>query len=150
MKAAPTLDGRVRIDPESELDLLVLRTIVPDAQGSSQELAARVGRGMDRDASKDWCDFVKPDLEDQFNRQISEVAGMLLEAETNMPIFIGRDEVDAWYGALNQARLALQEQHGFGPEEKVESMDQERAAAQIRSHFYQVLQSLLLDVLMRP
>jgi len=150
MKAAPTLDGRVRIDPESEVDLFVLRTIVPDAQGPGAGLALRLGERMDPSAAEDWEDFVKPDLEQQFNRQVIEVAEALADAKVEEPIFIGQDEADAWYGALNQARLALQDKYGFDDEEELEAMSQEKAGARIRSHFYQVLQSLLLDVLMHP
>ncbi|MBK1827916.1 DUF2017 family protein [Haloferula rosea] len=150
MKAAPTLDGRVRIDPESELDLIVLRSIIPDAQGNGEALAARLGTGMDPSASEDWEDFVKPDLEEQFNQQVLTVAGVLAEAKPGVPLFIGKEDSDSWYGALNQARLALHDQHGFDDEEELEEMSEERAAARIRSHFYQVLQGLLLDVLMFP
>ncbi len=55
MKAAPTLDGRVRIDPERPLDLIVLRAIVSDAQRSSDDLVARLGRGMDEAVGDTVC-----------------------------------------------------------------------------------------------
>ena len=149
MKAAPTLDGRVRIDPERPLDLIVLRAIVSDAQRSSDDLVARLGRGMDEAVVEDWCDFVKPELEGQFSRQLVDVAEDLSKAQIGEPIFIGPDRVDSWYGSMNQARLALEEQHQFGDEE-LEPMTAEEASARIRFQFYGYLQDLMLGLLFPP
>jgi hypothetical protein len=149
MKAAPTLDGRVRIDPESEIDLVVLRAIVSDAQGSSDDLVASLGHGMDEAVTEDWADFVRPELEDRFSRQLADVSEDLSTAQPGEPIFVGPERVDSWYGALNQARLALEEKHQFGDEE-LESMSAARASAKIRSHFYGALQYLMLEILFPP
>lgn len=146
MKAAPTLDGRVRIDPESELDLAILRALLSDAQGAVGDLVASFGEGMHSEVADDWREFVQPDLADQFNRQLVDVAEDLANARPGEALFIGPDRVDAWYGSLNQARLALEEEHEFSDED-LESMDPERASARIRFHFYGMLQELMLEIL---
>lgn len=146
MKAAPTLDGRVRIDPESELDLAILRALLSDAQGAVGDLVASFGEGMHSEVADDWREFVQPDLADQFNRQLVDVAEDLANARPGEALFIGPDRIDAWYGSLNQARLALEEEHEFSDED-LESMDPERASARIRFHFYGMLQELMLEIL---
>lgn len=146
MKAAPTLDGRVRIDPESELDLAILRALLSDAQGAVGDLVASFGEGMHSEVADDWREFVQPDLADQFNRQLVDVAEDLANARPGEALFIGPDRVDAWYGSLNQARLALEEEHEFSDED-LDSMDPERASARIRFHFYGMLQELMLEIL---
>lgn len=146
MKAAPTLDGRVRIDPESELDLAVLRAVLSDARGAVGDLVASFGGGMHSEVVDDWREFVKPDLANRFNRQLVDVAEDLANAKPGEALFIGPDRVDAWYGSLNQARLALEEEHEFGDED-LESMDPEKASARIRFHFYGMLQELMLEIL---
>lgn len=146
MKAAPTLDGRVRIDPESELDLAILRALLSDAQGAVGDLVAGFGEGMHSEVADDWREFVQPDLADQFNRQLVDVAEDLANARPGEALFIGPDRVDAWYGSLNQARLALEEEHEFSDED-LDSMDPERASARIRFHFYGMLQELMLEIL---
>ena len=47
MKAAPTLDGRIRIDVEDALDLAVLRAVVADAHSRDDDLASRLAAGTD-------------------------------------------------------------------------------------------------------
>ena len=67
------------------------------------------------------------------------------------PIWITPENAYPWYSALNQARLALEEQFKFGPSEElgVESLSPVRAAAFLRSKFYCAIQSLLLEYVMK-
>lgn len=146
MKAAPTLDGRVRIDPESEIDLVVLRAVIGDAQRSGEGLASHLAGGMDSAVFEDWTEFVTPELKDQFDRQLVLVAEDLAAMRPGQPLFIGKDRVESWYGALNQARLALQDTYSFDGE-SIESMSPEKASARIRYHFYGMIQELLLEIL---
>ena len=63
-------------------------------------------------------------------------------------VFIGRGEGAEWYGALNQARLALERRYKFGPSHgvtEVESFSAAKRSAFIRSQFYCALQSVLLE-----
>lgn len=148
MKAAPTLDGRLRIDLENEIDVAVMASVVGDAGPTTATLAEAVSGGMDAEVAEDWDEFVVPDLRESFNNQVACVAKALAGVEPGSTVFVPRDEAEQWYGALNQARLALESRYQFGDDE-LEKMDPERRTARIRSHFYQVLQGLLLDFLMR-
>ena len=146
MKAAPTLDGRVRIDPETDLDLLVLRAVLPDARARKDGLAERVAGEMAEEVEEDWREYVTPDLQETFDGQLVVLAEAVSSAEVGEPIFIEREQAEAWYGALNQARLSLEDRYGFGDEE-LDDMEPEMRTARIRSHFYQILQGLLLEFL---
>ncbi|MEM1085760.1 MAG: DUF2017 family protein [Verrucomicrobiota bacterium] len=151
MKAAPTLDGRIRIDVESPLDRMILHAIPHDARTAGVDLAERLGDVMDEDGGKeDWNDYVLPDLREDFNDQLTTIEEALtgLEAEKPEPIFILKEDAETWYGGLNQARLALEERYHFHDEEP-EEMTPGKRSAFFRSHFYQTLQSLLLEFLMR-
>lgn len=151
MKAAPTLDGRIRIDIESPLDWMILHAIPHDARSAGVDLADRLGNQMgDEGGGEDWEDFVLPDLREGFSGQIRTIEEALepLDSENPAPIFILKEEAETWYGGLNQARLALEERYHFHDEEP-EEMTPGKRSAFFRSHFYQTLQSLLLEFLMR-
>jgi hypothetical protein len=66
-------------------------------------------------------------------------------------VWIEPDDAFQWYGALNQARLALEDLHHFGPEDQVAigELSPASRSAFFRSHFYLALQSLLLDHVIR-
>ena len=148
MKAAPTLDGRLRIDAETEIDLMVLRAIVTDAVRHGHALADYLAGGMPDELQADWEHFVTADLQQQFDGQLAYVAEELKSLEVGQPLFIDRQQADSWYGALNQARLSLEEKHRFGSASPDELSDESRDAMR-RSHFYLAVQNLLLDFLMQ-
>ena len=151
MKAAPTLDGRIRIDIESKLDWMIMQAIPHDARMTGVDLADRLGDVLEDDGSvSDWEEFVLPDLRVTFNSQLEGIERVLaaLDEEETEPIFIVKEEADTWYGGLNQARLALEDRYHF-EEEQPEEMSPGKRTAWFRSQFYQTLQSLLLEFLMR-
>lgn len=147
MKAAPTLDGRIRIDLEDAIDLAVLRAIVGDARGRDDDLASQVSAGTEPELAEDWEDFVLPDLRATFDAQLETVVRALREVAPGDTVFIGGDEAEAWFGALNQARLALEERFGLSRQKEEELLGTLRPVA-IRAHFYQMLQGMLLHFLM--
>lgn len=150
MKAAPTLDGRIRIDIESKLDWMIMRAIPHDARTAGVDLADRLDDVIEDDASiSDWEEFVLPELREGFSGQLEHIEMVLasLDEGSPHPIFIVKEEAETWYGGLNQARLALEDRyhfHGQDPEE----MTPGRRTAWFRAQFYQTLQSLLLEFLM--
>ncbi len=151
MKAAPTLDGRIRIDLESKLDWMVMQSISHDALAVGVDLADRLGNFLGEEALKgDWEDFVRPDLKQGFSEQLEYIEKVLgaLNVDAREPVFIVKEDAEIWYGGLNQARLALEERYHFDSENP-ETMSPGRRTAWFRSQFYQMLQSLLLDFLMR-
>lgn len=152
MKIGPTLEGGLRIDVETPLDWMVLRCIPYDARGKSGSLADKLGALMAGDPqAEDWREFVVPDLRDEFDGQLSAVENALSTAgdgEDPGELFIRKDEAERWYGALNQARLALEERYGFAEKEPAAMAPGERSAW-FRSQFYLHVQSVLLEHVMR-
>ena len=66
-------------------------------------------------------------------------------------IHIDQESAEAWYGALNQARLEWESEFQFGQREEIdpdEIKDDAARAAFYRSDFYTAVQSLLLRYVM--
>lgn len=157
MKAMPTLEGGLRIDTENVADWEILRAIVSDANGHGIDLASRLGGLISEEAgAQDWEDFVVPDLREAFQDELAQVGASIESAifhaeEGPGPIWITREDVFAWYSALNQARLAIEERYAFGSGDSIspEGLTPARRAAFIRSRFYCAIQGLLLEHVMR-
>ena len=147
MKAAPTLDGRIRLDLEDAIDLAVLRAIIADACGRDDDLASELAAETLPELSADWGDFVLPDLRSAFHAQLETIAAALSEVTPGDALFIGRGEAEAWFGGINQARLALEARFGLSRDEDAERTGPARSA-EIRARFYQMLQGMLLHFLM--
>jgi hypothetical protein len=156
MKAMPTLEGGLRIDAEDPSDWELLRSIVHDARGPRTDLADRLGRLISDEAgSEDWQEYVVPDLREAFEDELAQVIVLIdtaiVRAEGGPgPVWITREDVFPWYSALNQARLALEEQFKFGQDETLDTTGfiPSRRAAYYRIRFYGAIQSLLLDYVM--
>ncbi|MFC5051174.1 DUF2017 family protein [Rubritalea spongiae] len=157
MRVAPTLDKSLRIDAESPTDWLVLEMICTDASHMPDEpLADKLADFMAAD--EDWNELITPELSDQFNEQILHVSRAISTAEKGNDLtgslFITSEEADIWFGALNQARLSLEERHEISQyendidEEALEYEDPSLKAAIIRYHFYTSLQSIMLDYIL--
>lgn len=154
MRVAPTLDKSLRIDAENATDWLILEMICTDAsQHPSGSLAHKFGNHMCAD--DDWEELITPELQDQFNQQITHISRAISSAEKaddlSGSVFISAEHADTWFGALNQARLSLEEQYNLSQYEEVEDIDPSMPhcrAAMIRSHFYGSLQSLLLEFIL--
>lgn len=153
MKVMPTLEGGLRIDLEDRDDWGFLYAIHHDVTACDSHLADRLGSAVShQEIADDWREFVVPDLDLSFSSQLNVVAEAITRARdeaNNGPgtLWIRRDDAYDWYGALNQARLAIEECHHFGPGESVDPLSLEPGARQafLRSQFYCALQSLLLE-----
>lgn len=155
MKASPDPEGNIILHAETPSDWDVLRSIARDGAGFA--LAEAMGGLMESGpAGQDWHDFVVPELEDAFSKQLEFIARGVSDARENAhggpgPIPIRREDAEIWYGALNQARLALDNHYGLSDADaEVMSMSRPRRTAYFRSHIYLRIQSMLLDHLMRP
>lgn len=156
MKAMPTLEGGLRMDTEDASDWELLRSIITDANGCQTDLASRLGGMIDEAAgAEDWQEYIVPDLREAFQDEVAQVVASIESAVFQAdggpgPIWITRDDALPWYSALNQARLALEEHHRFGPSELVDPkhFPPARRAAFYRSKFYCAIQSLLLEYVM--
>lgn len=156
MKIIPTLKGGLRIDTDAPGDWALLNGIANDAISCESSLAQRLGNLItDEDVTADWQDFVIPDLEEQFSSALLYVTTAIASAHLESGggpglLWINHEDGFQWYSALNQARLAIEQQYKFGPSEAInpDEFPPKRRAAFLRSQFYMAIQSLLLEHVM--
>ncbi len=154
MKAAPTLEGGLRIDIERKSDWAILSLICIDAKGPEDhclaEQLSQLSSSHPLSENEDWKDYVIPDLHDTFAKQIRDVAAQISAANQQLEeassLLIKREQVDTWYGTLNQARLNLENQYQLSclAEEELDSLVR---SAKYRYEFYTLVQSWLLSVM---
>lgn len=155
MKAMPTLEGGLRIDAEDASDWEFLRAIVADANGCGVDLASRLGGLIDEAAgAEDWEEYIVPDLREGFQDELAQVSAAIESAMYHSEggagsLWITPDDAFQWYSALNQARLAIEEQCQFGSESVPPNLTPVRKAAFVRTRFYCAIQSLLLEHVMK-
>ena len=149
MKMAPTLDGGLRIDAESPGDWDVLRAVVPDAVARGEDLAARLGILTDgRGCDDDWHEYVVPESARAVRRPTG--CGGARGGERGgggrprswFAVDPAQRRRRLWYGALNQARLALRTATGSTTRRKLRrrKMPAAKRSAWFRSQFYLALQ----------
>jgi len=111
MTIAPTVSGGLKLIPEEEQDWMVLLEIAHDGDG---DLAQHFAGLMDEDSM--WEDIVVPELESEFSAQRKTVLKAVMEAREKESdgLIIERKDAEEWYGALNQARLAMEGKYRFG------------------------------------
>lgn len=158
MKAVPTLEGGLKIEAETPLDWTMLQQILADAKDRGLDLASRLGGLIPKEAgADDWEEFVVPDLREAFQDELAQVATAIESAMHRAdsgpgPLWIRAEDAYSWYSALNQARLALEEQFHFGPRDEIDpvNLPPVRRASFIRFMFYLEIQSILLQHVLRP
>jgi len=156
MRVLPTLEGGLRIEVQTAADWLVLEQIAPDALvGGPDHLPEQLGVLMDDESQ--WADLVIPELREFFSGQLKHVAETVREAQRGASqgeeapagdVFIRREAGADWYGALNQARLALESRYRFGGLQggaDLEMFPEAKRSAFLRSQFYCALQGILLE-----
>ena len=157
MKVAPTLEGGLRLDAEDAEDWEILRCIATDAHARETDLADSMGGLIGEEVGgEDWREYVVPDLREAFEDELGGV-GAAIEIAAHKasdgagPLWITPPEAFAWYSALNQARLSLEDLYRFGPTDHLEPGPMAEAArdAYLRSKFYVAIQSLLLEYAMK-
>ena len=156
MKILPTLEGGLRFDAEDAGDWAFLQAIIHDASHRGSDLARDLAELLhDDEGADDWQEYVVPDLSDEFQNQISFIAGAIesaMEKSNGGPgsLWITRESGLLWYGALNQARLSIESRHQFGTSEDVDvaALLPEDRSAFLRSQFYLAVQGLLLEHVM--
>lgn len=155
MNILPTMEGGLRLEIESPGEWAMLAQIASDADDQTQvSLPETLSALMDEDT--EWDDLVAPDLQLHFSEQLAHISTAIAHAEQQSEgeegeLFILRQDSEHWYGALNQARLALESRYHFGPTEDIEeiaSFPPNKQFAFVRSQFYCRLQSVLLEYAM--
>lgn len=152
MNVLPTPDGGLRILIKTEKNWELLRSILTDAAGCQIDLASRLGGLISEEAgAEDWHEYVVPDLREEFEDELKHVRDAINTAIAEADNGSGSVEIDPdhgfiWYSALNQARLALEEQFKFGPSDEIspEGLSPAARFAFLRSQIYLEIQSMLL------
>ncbi len=111
MTIGPTLSGGLKMVPDEDQDWAVLLGIADDGEG---DLAKRLAGLMDEDSM--WDEVVRPELEEEFEDQRMQVVKMVRKARKSPDgeVVIEKETAEIWYGALNQARIALNEEYDLG------------------------------------
>ena len=147
MTVGPTVAGGLKLAPETEHDWMLLIGIAGD---SDSDLAGRLAGLMDEDSM--WNEIVVPELTEEFSKQrITVVKEVMKAKEEEVDVHILKSSADVWYGALNQARLALEDEYKFGAREEVDPEifgNPSARAAYFRNNLYCHIQSLLLQYVM--
>lgn len=149
--------GGLRIDVECDADWHLFNMIIIDAVSCDRALAERLADAMgDGEMANDWSEWVVPELAECFEAELAHVKKVIDTVRSEAPsgvasLWIKPSDAQRWYGALNQARLALEARHHFGPSEGIdfEKLTHEKRGAFMRSQFYCALQSALLEHAMR-
>ncbi len=110
------------------------------------------------DINADWREYTLPDFREDFARQLDTVQADLATA-TEKPgnsegpfhdVLVPLDHVDAWYGALNQARLVMQERYRFPEQETPEALfallESEHIGPYFTARLYSEIQGVLLEL----
>lgn len=148
MMVNPTLEGGLVIEPQKDADWEVLEMITQDA-GRPAHLAESLADLMDEES--EWEELVAPELADVFGGQCRFVSKVIEHAreQNEAAVFIKPHDAEKWYGAVNQARLALEARYELEEVkergEPLEELPTELRSACFRDRFYLTLLSLLLD-----
>jgi len=154
MNLTPTLQGGLKIDADSKEDWDILESICADAMELSGDmLYDRISANMGK--NEDWEEFVAPDIRGQFSEQIKHVSEAIESATKNEAyvgsVFISKDDAPRWYGALNRARICLEdvykvsEYSGLLEWDEIVNLEEDLRAAVIRGQFYTAVQCVLLE-----
>ncbi len=154
-----TPEGGVLFEGIDPLFLRLLGEIRETAELDDPRVEARFFQSPSTDPEadelrEDWKSLVQPELHTAFGASRDAVEADLRRAESgsakNRSLLIPRQHIDHWLGALNQARLALHEFHGFSEKEMSSPLHEPtdpREHALLQMHVYGLLQEWLVSVL---
>jgi len=146
MKIGPTQDGRIQLSLDDKGEMQVFRTLIQDAyaENGAVALTTRLALGG---GDEDWQEFVQPELQEQYQTEVSVVEELLNQAVAagETVLYMSPDNARAWYSVLNQARLHLNHDHVVMEECSRLEGDGPRSHASYRERFYVDLQSIMLD-----
>ncbi|QQL43699.1 DUF2017 family protein [Sulfuriroseicoccus oceanibius] len=152
-----------------EGSLPILEALPKFARGEGSELFLNpsVVRGNEavteegKEMNEDWAEFVAPDLQTLFDEQLQRVEADMEAAEPSVgvpgavDVVIAPSHLEAWFGALNQARLAMNEEFDCEAIEEpeahdpnvVEKLTDEQHFAMHHFMFYRFLQEMVMQAM---
>lgn len=150
--------GDMEVLLENDLEKEIFPCIERDARALGKEwLSDSLSPDFDDPWFSSWQEWIQPDVQEQFEgqllsiKQFSQLKGDVL--------FVPHAHLEAWYGAVNQARFALETIFHFSEEELPEERDEifsqieqwpdDKQGGYQRYHFYTWFQEILLEGLSR-
>lgn len=137
----------------------LLKDIAPagastDPRAESRLFPPPVRHGDDAGILEDWNAFVQPGLQQEFQAARDVVQADVRRAShdgSTWALEIPFQHAEAWLNALNQARLAIAEEHGFGDGELMADLpsviEGPRDRALFQMHFYGMIQEWFVKFL---
>jgi hypothetical protein len=153
MKLQATVDGDLVLEEIPAFLLQLLREIPLRAASKHPGVEERFlpDPADDEELREDWKSLVQPELMAGFQSDRETVQADLrgaTEHQDASALRIPNTHANAWLGALNQARLAIAEESGFGEEDMAAEVgpdpDDPRAMALFQVSFYGFLQECLV------
>jgi hypothetical protein len=167
MQLQELTDGAWEIAGMREMELHLLSSIAVAADTSGHGKARQrlfPERATDEEdegaAGGDWKELIVPELERAFRDSIEIVNGDLaavertdVKGEEIFRVEVSAAHTEHWYSALNQARLVLAEKYDLPASEEefleASAVFDDRWLAGAQSHVYAVIQTFLLETVMR-
>jgi hypothetical protein len=152
-------DGAVSFEGIDFLLFKMLSEIRPAAELDDPRVEARFFQAPSYDPDdevlrEDWKAFVQPDLHSAFASSREVVDADLRRASQHpsghRTLLIPRNHIEHWLSALNQARLALVEFHGFSEKEmssQPDNLEDHRDYALLQVSIYGLMQEWLVSLL---
>jgi len=150
LESEGTLTG-IRIDIEYLEDWQCLEMIALDVVLNNKPPSHQFSKHMRPD--DDWKEYVMPEIDEKLNSQVLFVNGKIEQEKAQdreePSVTILSADAAAWYGAINQARLALESHYRLSliqdEEYQSSSLSGEVIYAAVRNNVYTYIQSQLLD-----
>ena len=154
MKVRFNETGDMEVLLENDLEREIFPCIERDARALGEEwLSDSMGPDFDEDWFTNWNEWIQPEVQSAYNAQLMSVR-QFGTAKDNI-VFVPSSHVEFWFGAVNQARMALEAIYHFSeeniPEERedamayVEQWAEDKQGGYQRSHFYAWFQEILLE-----
>lgn len=154
MKMRFTDSGDLEILLEHKLERDIWSCIIADAEFLGNEwLSDSLSPTFDDPWFEEWQEWVQPEIQTTYTAQLNALKTQAHPKDKI--IFVLNKNIPLWFGAVNQARHALEMVFLFSEEEIPEEEEkraeymqhwgQEKQAAFQRSHFYIWFQEILLE-----
>ena len=157
---------KIRFTPEWHLEVLlenpleheIWPCLVNDARCLGEDsLSDSLGPDFEDESFENWQEWIQPEVEACFQEQLRSIQKFTKKIEDNV-FFVPNKQVFSWYGAINQARFALESIFQFSrdeipsdPEERdlfIENWPLEKQASYQRYSFYSWFQEVILENMM--
>lgn len=159
MKIRFTTEGDCEILIENDMEKEIFPCIIRDARSQGREwMSDSLGPDFEDEWFPCWQEWVQPEVQQAFSAQLESVNKR--RKDVNNVIRIPAKELELWYGAVNQARMVLDDIFHFLDDDLSDDFDEvmsdyagqweaEKQGAYHRMHFYAWFQEIMLEGMMQ-